>query len=45
MTPIRPGGSGTESRLIADMNVTPMVVNRWMVDCQTARHTQATTEA
>lgn len=25
MTPIRPGGSGTESRLITDMNVTPMV--------------------
>lgn len=25
MTPIRPDGSGTESRLITDMNVTPMV--------------------
>ena len=25
MTPIRPGGSSTESRLITDMNVTPMV--------------------
>ena len=25
MTPIRPGESGTESRLITDMNVTPMV--------------------
>lgn len=32
----------TRQRLVARLAIR---VNRWMVDCQTARHTQATTEA